>query len=132
MEILIRPIKGCSELRIQNKWTIFQGVHITYLMKTGHPIARKIQIPGFCVHYCNDPIFKGLVDFCIWPERQFYCYKCVTRFRVYCFLLLFFIMPSFPFLRVSSSFLPSIWVLLRWEQLIKLGKCTTNINCNEL
>ena len=30
LEILITPIKGCSQLRIKQLLTIYQGVHITY------------------------------------------------------------------------------------------------------
>ena len=40
MEILISPIKGCSQLRINQLLTIYQGVHITQHMSCAHTVDQ--------------------------------------------------------------------------------------------
>ena len=45
MEILISPIKGCSQLRINHLLTIYQSVDITYF--TGSKQGARGNLPDF-------------------------------------------------------------------------------------
>ena len=46
LEILISPIKGCSQLRINQLLTIYQGVHITYFRAaTPNHLERELTNP---------------------------------------------------------------------------------------
>ena len=49
MEILISPIKGCSQIRINQLSSIYQGVHITYFnfLYSDHSLKTDLLFPSF-------------------------------------------------------------------------------------